>query len=150
MATVTKKTTEVTYTIEKQPDASQKCPPQAKLIIDILSAQPNQTATRAELMALLKRDPADGGLKTTQTAEKILGFYQPKLEEQGILKVTKNVTETQVEAPDKPSKTKAAKGKKVDVATGEEVGASEDVDAEPSEVEEISAPKVGKGRRKVA
>ena len=163
MATIVKKVKEVSYSIKKQPDPNQKCPPQAKLIIDILSAQPDTLASRDELLALLGRPAAEGGLTTTQTPAKILGFYQPKLVEQGILEVHTKEVDKEVEVPDKPekpSKTKA-KGKKVDVSTGEEVKEGEGSETEPvegegSETEQIEGEeqhhgkKVGKGKKKVA
>lgn len=89
-----------TYEVPRQPETSEKCPPQALLIINtIVSA--GGSMRRADLLAALKRPPAEGGLTTCQSYERVLGFYRPKLEAMGVLKEVDGTEEIQV--PDPPA-----------------------------------------------
>lgn len=91
------------YKIVKQVAESDKCPPQARLIVDTIN-KADGALIREDLINQLKRPPEEGGLKTNQTAERILGFYTPKLIAMGVLAVETVVEETEVEVPDKPVK----------------------------------------------
>lgn len=103
MATVKKQIKKKTYTVLKDIDANQKCPPQQRLILDTIKAA-GGTMSREDLMTALKRPVEQGGLKTNQTAERIFGFYKPTLVENGILQENTETTEVEVEVPDKPAK----------------------------------------------
>ncbi len=109
MAIVKKKVNTKFYTTPKEVGANDKCPPQAKLILDTIKAAGGRVS-REDLMNLLKRPVEQGGLKTTQTAERILGFYKPKLTELGVLKEETETTEIDVEVPDKPAPAEKAAG----------------------------------------
>ena len=95
------------YSTPKEIGANEKCPPQAKLILDTIKAAGGKVEREA-LLNLLKRPVEQGGLKTNQTAERILGFYRPKLVALGVLKEETEVTEIEVEVPDKPAAAAAA------------------------------------------
>jgi hypothetical protein len=111
MAIEKRKETKTYYSILKKLEENTKCPPQSKLIIDTITAAGGKMEREA-LLAQLKRPPEQGGLKTNQTAERILGFYRPKLMQAGILKEDKVTTEVEVEVPDKPkAEAKAAPAK---------------------------------------
>lgn len=99
------------YKVLKAVGESDKCPPQSKLIVATIAAAGGSLG-RDELITLLKRLPAEGGLTTNQSAERILGFYTPRLKEMGVLEVETVNTEVEVEVPDKP--VKEAKTKKAD------------------------------------
>ena len=103
MAIVKKQIKKKVYSVLKDVGANDKCPPQARLIVDTIKTAGGKIE-REELLTLLKRPPEQGGLKTNQTAERILGFYKPKLTEMGVLKEETEVTEIEVEVPDKPVK----------------------------------------------
>ena len=106
MAIVKKQIKKKVYSVLKDVGANDKCPPQARLIVDTIKTAGGKIE-REELLTLLKRPPEQGGLKTNQTAERILGFYKPKLTEMGVLKEETEVTEIDVEVPDKPVKADA-------------------------------------------
>jgi hypothetical protein len=89
------------YTMLKEVGPNDKCPPQAKLIMDTIQAAGGRIEREA-LIQLLKRPVDQGGLKTNQTAERILGFYRPRLADMGVLKEETEETEIEVEVPDKP------------------------------------------------
>lgn len=80
-----------------------KCPPQAKHIVSIVKAAGGKI-TRDELIKLLSRPPAEGGLTTNQKPERVLGFYRPTLKEMGVLLEEIEVSTIEVEVPDKPEK----------------------------------------------
>lgn len=107
MATVKKQIKKKSYEVAKPISDSDKCPPQARLIVETVKAAGGKM-TREELLAALKRPADQGGLKTNQTAERILGFYKPKLVEMGVLKEVTTTEEIEVEVPDKPAKEAAA------------------------------------------
>ena len=107
MAIVKKEVKKKVYVVLKDVGANDKCPPQAKLIIDTIKAAGGKIG-REELLTLLKRPVDQGGLKTNQTAERILGFYKPKLTEMGILREDTVTSEVEVEVPDKPAKEEKA------------------------------------------
>jgi len=106
MAIVKKQIKKKFYAVLKDVGQNDKCPPQARLIVDTIKAAGGRVEREA-LLELLKRPPEQGGLKTNQTAERILGFYKPKLTETGVLKEETETTEIEVEVPDKPAKTDA-------------------------------------------
>jgi len=121
MATKIVKTKQKFYVTLREIAANEKCPPQAKLIIDLIAANGGKIS-KEDLIALLQRPPnpaapLEGGLVTTQTAERILGFYRPKLAEMGVAREEETITETKVEVPDPPAKeekpAKEPKAKKV-------------------------------------
>ena len=85
MAIVKKEVKVKYYAVLKDLDPNEKCPPQCKLIVDTIKAAGGRVE-REELLTLMKRPPAEGGLTTTQTAERILGFYRPKLAAAGVMK----------------------------------------------------------------
>ena len=114
MATEKKKVTTTFYVSGRDLAPSEKCPPQAKLILDIVKAGGGKIEREA-LLALLKRPPnpaapIEGGLTTTQTAERILAFYRPKYKQNGTLSEVKEVSEIEVEVPDKPAPPTPAEG----------------------------------------
>ena len=135
MATETKKVKKTTtyYTSGRDIGPSEKCPPQAKLILDIVKANGGKVE-RTALLALLNRTPdgtPNGGLKTNQTAERILGFYRPKFKAEGTLTEEKIVTEEeiQVEVKEKPAPAAAAAapaGEPASNATAEVGGAKQE------------------------
>ena len=97
------------YHILKDMGANDKCPPQARLILETIKANGTDNRIgREELLTLLKRVPEAGGLRTNQTAERILGFYRPRLTAAGVLKEETETVETEV--PDPPAKEAAATG----------------------------------------
>jgi hypothetical protein len=102
MAIEKRKIKKTFYSVLKAVADSDKCPPQAKLIVSTIVTAGGRIE-REELMTLLKRPVEEGGLKTNQTAERILGFYRPKLTEMGVLKEEKVEEEIEVEVPDKPA-----------------------------------------------
>lgn len=105
MATITKKVKTKYLSCPKEIGANDKCPPQAKLILDTIKANAvDGKIKRDDLVNLLKRPPEEGGLKTNQTAERILGFYKPRLTESGVLLETEEEVEVQVEVADKSAK----------------------------------------------
>jgi len=105
------------YKVVKAVEASDKCPPQARLIVDTITAAGGSLG-RDELMTLLKRAPEQGGLKTNQTAERILAFYRPKLVAMGVLKEDVVETTIEVEVPDKPAPAPAAAAAEAGAAAG--------------------------------
>lgn len=107
MATEIKKVKKRIYLILKDVDPNTKCPPQSRLIVDTIKSGGGKME-REELLTLLKRPPDQGGLKTNQTAERILGFYKPKLIADGILREDEETIEVEVEVPDKPAKAEQA------------------------------------------
>lgn len=110
MATEKKQVKTKVYVVVRELADSEKCPPQAKLIIDTIKAAGGKMS-REDLLTQLKRPAEQGGLKTNQTAERILGFYRPKLvDDLGILKEETVTTEIEVEVPDKPAKAPKAEG----------------------------------------
>ena len=90
------------YVLQKEIGASDKCPPQARLIVETVKAAGGKIEREA-LLALLKRPVEQGGLKTGQTAERILGFYRPKLKEMGVMLEVVKDKEIEVQVPDKPA-----------------------------------------------
>jgi hypothetical protein len=144
MATVKKEVKTKFYVVVNDIGANDKCPPQSRLIVDTIKAAGGRMS-REDLLAALKRPPDQGGLKTNQTAERILGFYKPKLTEINVLKEEIETKEIEVEVPDKPAK--EAKGEaKAAAANGE--GASPDPNAVQGET--TAAPATGekdKGRK---
>ena len=111
MAIVKKEVRNRYYTIVSDLGENVKCPPQALLIINTIKAAGGRIG-REELITLLKRPPEDGGLKTGQTVERILGFYRPRLIDMGVMKEEFEVSVIEVELPDKPKKEKKVKEKK--------------------------------------
>ena len=141
MAIVKKQIKKKVYSVLKDVGANDKCPPQARLIVDTIKTAGGKIE-REELLTLLKRPPEQGGLKTNQTAERILGFYKPKLTEMGVLKEETEVTEIDVEVPDKPVKADAPAAPAA--ATGAAADAPAEAPAEPASV------KGAKGKHKAA
>jgi hypothetical protein len=121
--------------------ANDKCPPQARLIVDTIKTAGGKIE-REELLTLLKRPPEQGGLKTNQTAERILGFYKPKLTEMGVLQEVTETEEIEVEVPDKPAKADAPATPAA--AAGAAADAPVEAPAEPVSV------KGAKGKHKAA
>lgn len=118
MATETREVKKKYYAVVKDISESDKCPPQARLIVDTIKAAGGRMS-REDLLAALKRSPEEGGLKTSQTAERILGFYRPRLADMGVLKEEVETTTIEVEVPDKPAKEeKAATASADGAATG--------------------------------
>ena len=137
MAIVKKQIKKKVYSVLKDVGANDKCPPQARLIVDTIKTAGGEIE-REKLLTLLKRPPEQGGLKTNQTAERILGFYKPKLTEMGVLKEETEVTEIDVEVPDKPVKADAP------AAPAAAADAPAEAPAEPASV------KGAKGKHKAA
>ena len=137
MAIVKKQIKKKVYSVLKDVDANDKCPPQARLIVDTIKTAGGKIE-REELLTLLKRPPEQGGLKTNQTAERILGFYKPKLTEMGVLQEVTETEEIEVEVPDKPAKADAP------ATPAAAAGAAADAPAEPASV------KGAKGKHKAA
>ena len=135
MATEKKQIKTRFYTALRPVADTDKVPPQAKLIMSTI-VEAGGRVERDALLQLLSRKPEDGGLKTNQTADRILGFYRPKLTEIGILKEETETTEIDVEVPDKPEK--PAKVKK------EAAESTDDGNAPAAQVEKT---KHGKGKQ---
>lgn len=110
MATQKKQIKVKNFKIVKPVAESDKCPPQSKLIVDTILAAGDSGVSREDLLTALKRPPAEGGLTTNQTAERILSFYTPKLTAMGVLEVEVLTKEIEVEVPDKPVKEPVAAG----------------------------------------
>jgi hypothetical protein len=102
MAKELKKVQFKSYQLLKDVPETQKCPPQCRLILNTIKAA-GGTMTRDDLIMMLKRPVEQGGLKTNQTAERIFGFYRPKLTLSGVLKELVSEKEVEVEVPDKPA-----------------------------------------------
>ena len=124
MATETKKVMQKVYTFVQDIGENVKCPPQARLIIDLVKAAPGGTVDGPALVALMSRPPAaagqpaaTGGLVTKQDPKRVLGFYRPMLKEMGTVAETEVEVEIQVEVPDKPAK--PAKAETAETPTGE-------------------------------
>ena len=116
MATVTKQIKNKTYTVLRPVADNEKCPPQAKVILDTIT-ELGTDVPRADLLKALSRPVEEGGIKTNQTVERILGFYRPRLVAMGVLREDEVVTEVEVEVPDASAKPDApAKAAKVDEA----------------------------------
>lgn len=103
MATQKKEVKTKFYTTKAEVGPNEKCPPQAKLILDTIKSNGGKVE-RGELIKLLSRPPAEGGLTTNQTPERILGFYKPKLVESGFLEEVVETSTIEIEVPDKPAK----------------------------------------------
>ena len=95
------------YVALREIAANEKCPPQAKLIVDLIAAAGGKIL-RDDLVKLLSRPPAEGGLTTRQTPERILGFYRPKLRDMGVANEVIEESTIEVEVPDKPAKPEKA------------------------------------------
>jgi len=106
MAIVKREVKKKFYSVLKEVGASDKCPPQARLIVDTIKTAGGRVE-REELLTLLRRPVDQGGLKTNQTAERILGFYRPKLTALGVLKEDVEVETIEEEVPDEPAKAAA-------------------------------------------
>ena len=106
MAIVKREVKKKFYSVLKEVGASDKCPPQARLIVDTIKTAGGRVE-REELLTLLRRPVDQGGLKTNQTAERILGFYRPKLTALGVLKEDVEVETIEEEVPDEPAKVAA-------------------------------------------
>ena len=141
MAIVKKQVKTKIYSVLKDVGPSDKCPPQARLLVDTIKAAGGRIE-REELLTLLTRPPEQGGLKTNQTAARILGFYKPKLTEMGVLQEETEVTEIDVEVPDTPVKADAPAAPAA--ATGAAADAPAEAPAEPASV------KGAKGKHKAA
>jgi len=102
MATEKKEITKKFYVVLRDVGEADKCPPQAKLIVETIKNAGGRVEREA-LLALLRRPVEEGGLKTNQTVERILGFYRPRLGDMKIM-LEEAVKETiEVEVPDKPA-----------------------------------------------
>ena len=106
MAIVKREVKKKFYSVLKEVGASDKCPPQARLIVDTIKTAGGRVE-REELLTLLRRPVDQGGLKTNQTAERILGFYRPKLTALDVLKEDVEVETIEEEVPDEPAKAAA-------------------------------------------
>ena len=106
MAIVKREVKKKFYSVLKEVGASDKCPPQARLIVDTIKTA-GGSVEREELLTLLRRPVDQGGLKTNQTAERILGFYRPKLTALDVLKEDVEVETIEEEVPDEPAKVAA-------------------------------------------
>jgi len=142
MALVKKKVTTKSYVVTKEVGPNDKCPPQARLIVEVIKAA-GGTMLRDDLLAALKKPVEQGGLKTNQTAERILGFYRPKLADMGVMKEVEDTKEIEVEEADKPAKEvkppKEAKAAKAGAAPGE---GDKGKKGEPKTADAPAAPKV--------
>ena len=93
--TIEKKSYQLIRDLDSEKD---KCPPQAKVILDTLKAAPEQTMERVALIEALK----DGRLKATQPEERVFGFYRPKLIAAKLIKEI--IFKVEIEVPDKEPK----------------------------------------------
>ncbi len=100
MATEKKKVVTKKFSLTRELNDSDKCPPQAKVVVAALKALGGK-ADRATIIAELKKG---GTLTTTQTVERIFGFYRPRLIDLGVLKEEVVETVVEVQVPDKPPK----------------------------------------------
>lgn len=119
MATKQKEVKVKTFTLVRELSDKDKCPPQAKTIVNAVKAL-GGAATREQIVASLK---APGVVETTQSVERIFGFYRPRLTDMGVLK--EEVTTTTVEVPvaEKPAKApKAPKEPKAEGGTKDQKG----------------------------
>ena len=103
MATVKKEVKNKFYSLVRDLTESDKCPPQAKVIVQVLK-EVGGKISREDLIAKLK---APGLIKTEQTVERIFGFYRPKLVEMGIMKEEIETSTVEVQVADKPEPAKA-------------------------------------------
>ncbi len=110
MATIKTKVIEKHYAVVKEVGANDKCPPQAKLIVDLIGKADGKVMERSAIVAALP----GAGLVTKQTPERIFSFYRPKLVEMGVLEERSVEKEVDKEVPDK-----APKAAKPEAADGE-------------------------------
>lgn len=116
---IEKKTIHETHFVFKNDvGANDKCPPQARVILDAVKNAEGQRLERAALVSLL----SDGRLVTRQTPERILGFYKQRMTSAGYLEEEKVSREIEVEVPDKPAK--AAKSETSNAAADKTDGAA--------------------------
>ena len=80
---------DVTYTFKAEPGEKEKLAPQARIVLNHIKAAGTSGVTRDKLVAALEKDATAGTLETRQDVRKILGFYQPRMVEAGLIDVTK-------------------------------------------------------------
>lgn len=100
-----------TLTILRDLKDEDKLPPQAKIIVETITGKVgvNKPIERQTLIDQLK---ADGKLETRQDMARIVSFYQPKLEQLGLLAIGKEKEEGDDETADGKGKAKADKAPK--------------------------------------
>jgi hypothetical protein len=98
---------EATYKFVKEPGEKEKLAPQARVILAHIKSAGSAGIGRAKLLEHIEKELKSGELKESkQTAEKLVGFYQARLHEDGFIVFTKAVKEPK--APKEP-KVKAEK-----------------------------------------
>lgn len=95
-----------TYIFKRDLAEKEKLAPQAQVILGHVKNAGDAGIERAELMKHLDRELKEGALKDSrQTAGKILGFYQGRMAESGLIDMVKVAEKKAPKAP----KEKAAK-----------------------------------------
>ncbi len=100
MATEKKKVTIKKFALARELNDSDKCPPQAKVVVAAVKA----LGGKAERAAIIDELKKGGTLTTTQTVERIFGFYRPRLIDMGVLKEEVEEKTIDVEVADKAPK----------------------------------------------
>ena len=73
-----------------------------RLIVNLVKSASDGKISGPDLITLLARPAAEGGLTTKQDPKRVLGFYRPKFKEMGVIAESEIEVEIQVEVPDKP------------------------------------------------
>jgi len=98
MAIVKKQVKSKFYSLIREINDKDKCPPQALVVVKAIA---EGKSGRKELVEKLSQP---GRLTTTQTPERIFSFYRPRLIDMGVVKEEVVTSEIDVEVPDKPEK----------------------------------------------
>lgn len=115
MATTKKEVKTQVFSLVRDLTDSDKCPPQARAIVSILKAH-GKAISRKDLLEAMK---VTGVITTTQSIERIFGFYRPRLVDMGVMKEDVHISHVEVEVPDKPAKEpKAPKAEKAAAGDG--------------------------------
>ena len=105
----------ISYQFVAHPTGEQKLPPQAKtILLELENAGNNDDGTpvivsRDQLVKDLTIDDEKNKLNARQPVERVIAFYQNRLESEGFLKVIKAAAEPK--APKAPKEKKAGKSK---------------------------------------
>lgn len=108
MATEKKKVITKKFTLARELNDADKCPPQAKVVVGVIKS----LGGKADRAAIIDKLKAAGTLTTNQTVERIFGFYRPRLIAMGVLKEEVEETVVEVQVPDKPAKAEKPAGEK--------------------------------------
>lgn len=144
MATTKKEVKTQVFSLVRDLTDSDKCPPQARAIVGILKAH-GKAISRKDLLEAMK---VTGVITTTQSIERIFGFYRPRLVDMGVMKEDVHISHVEVEVPDKPAKEpKAPKAEKAAAGDGK---TAEGKVGETAKAPKVDAAKDHKGTAKTA